>query len=203
MRKTLLLITLGLVFNSNVIAHKVIGQIFLSNDTINVTFRIPTNGFSGKINYAKLQRNVKYIDSSGKQVKLNPDIATEIRFRFKGKSIRMISVPRKGWNSGISLTNDNIFLRIVIDGNVKMFIYYYNVPIPVNSNGSAIGTEGDYLLRKGDELLKCIENIKFESIVKEYFSDCSDLVAKINEREMNRDYLEWIINFYNKNCGKK
>lgn len=81
MKRISILITIGLILTFKLEAKKIEGKIFFENDTIDVIFNIPFKFFTQKPNYSKLQKKVKYFDSTVKSIKLLPDDAEEIRFK--------------------------------------------------------------------------------------------------------------------------
>ncbi len=172
-------------------ADEMKGIIIYKNDTLNVTFDMPINLFSGDVHYRKVQEKVKFIDSSGKKQVLRPSDAKEIIFDYYGKKIRMISVFSP--NTDIS-QNEKIFLKIIIDDYLKMYIYHYY------QGGQYGGPSTANLLQKGDSLLKWPKNVFFRKDMVEYFSDCKELAEKIENKEYKDDDIEEIVKFYNSKC---
>jgi len=174
-------------------ADEMKGIIVYKNDTVTVTFDIPINVFTGDIHYRKVQKKVKFIDSSGKKQVLRPSDAKEIIFDYKGAKIRMVSVFKP--NTDIS-QNVKIFLKIINDDYLKLYIYHYYQSGP----GQYGGPSKAYLLQKGDSLLKWPKNVFFRKDMVEYFSDCKELAEKIENKEYKDDDIEEIVKFYNSKC---
>ena len=106
-------------------AKKIQGKIILNNDeTINVTFIIPFGFLAGEPAYIRLQTGVKYIDSSNKKVMLKPGDAKEISFAINGQNIRMLSVDDDLELQSIFSSQEKVFLKLEIDGAVKLFTSY-------------------------------------------------------------------------------
>jgi hypothetical protein len=200
-------------FNTSTFASKrVAGQVIYSNDTVTVTFLISTYGKSENIDYPKLQDKVKFFDSSGKKYVLRPDKALEIRFKYQGKLIRMVSIPKKDWFLSSNLFSKNIFLRIISDGKIKMYSLYKPIYIASSvqtMNGTMSVSQktnksDSYIVVKiGDKIFRPSELLNFKERIVEFLSDCPELIKTINERNMNIDYLPWIINEYNRKCGNQ
>lgn len=193
-------------------SKKIVGQIIYPNDTVSVTFLIPTQGKNKHINYIKLQHKVKFIDSSGKKNALKPDNALEIRFKFEGKPIRMVSVPKKDWLFGLNISSKNIFLRILSDGKIKMYNMYESIfrTSSVHTlNGTLTGSSptnmsnSTIVIKIGNKIVVPSDLLNFKEKMIEYLSDCPELTKLINERNMSAEYLPWIINEYNKKCGNR
>lgn len=218
MKKKLLLIIFVLTLGYSTQAKKIEGQIFFIKDTLTVTFEIPVNIFTQEINYMKLQKKVKYYDSVNKIIELNPDQAVEIRFKYEYENIRMISLIRTGDLSSSFALNPNVFLKLVIDGKLKVFCYYYNkqgfvagppvmgssmsAPRMTTMQSTSYGAD-QLVLKKEDGTIKWPNKFGFRKDMKVFFADCPKLVDKIEKKEYSRDDLESIARFYNSNCGGK
>jgi len=206
MKKIVLLILLGLFVNK-LYAKKVEGQIITQNDTINVTFNIPMKLFTQEPNYERLQYRIKYYDSLNQKKILRPDQAKEIRFLHKNEEIRMLSRYNSlGFSSFFSM-NSNIFLKLEIDGELKLFNYYYSENSPEMYNSATNTFTGAnsysierYILQKGNGELKRPKRLMFRKDMMEYFSDCPELSQKIEMKELRKKDLEAIIRFYCLNC---
>lgn len=207
MKKALFTILFGLALCFNVEARKYPGQIIFQNDTMNVTFNIPFKLFSLNPNYERLQYRVKYFGQDGKPIILKPDQAKEIRFKFEGEDIRMISRYNTLGLGSIFNISANIFLRIEIEGKLKLFRYYYTQ----SSGGYYNGTTGmwsggysytveKYVLQKGNGELMRPRALSFKKDMAKYFNDCPELVTKIEKKDFRRDDLTEIVDFYNTSC---
>lgn len=195
-------------------AEKIEGMIITNvNDTLKVTFDIPIELLSREPNYERLQYKVKYVDENGKKQTLKPDDAREIIFTYNNETVRMLSrLNTLQFVGGTILlsSGDNIFLKLVEDGPVQLFLYYYtqNTPGTINpSSGAMTGgfmyDTDRYILQKGVRgELKQIKGMSFRKDMAEYFADCPELVKKIEEKEFKREDMEAIVRFYNAQCGK-
>ncbi|HSA05027.1 MAG TPA: hypothetical protein P5145_05495 [Tenuifilaceae bacterium] len=189
-------------------AEKIQGQIFLKTDTLNVTLDIPIKFLSQEINYTKLQKKVKYYDSNGNKVTLYPHQAIEIKFKYDYENVRMISVPRNGDLASVFDSEPNIFLKLEIDGKLRMYCYYYyqhspggmNAATGTMSGGASYSTD-KYLLQKENGTIKWPKNLSFRKDMIQYFSDCPELAGKIEKKEFKKDDLDSIVRYYNSNCG--
>ncbi|SRR6056297_1287709 len=211
MKKILVLLILGIIFSSNTEAKKIDGQILFDNDTVDVIFKIPVDFLTQEINYTGLQYKVKYIDSTGKKKKLLPDDAREIRFSFDYENIRMLSRKNTVDIGNIFSGANHIFLKIKIDGKLKLFEYHYTQSEPAMRTGASGGVPVSvgmsypvekYVLQKNGEELKRPKELTFRKDMTTYFSDCSVLSQKIEEKEYKKRDLESIVRFYNSNCGE-
>lgn len=197
------------IAHSSLEAKKVDGKIVYENDTVDVTFIIPVKLLSQEPKYERLQYKIKFYDPSGKKVILKPDQAKEIQFTYGSEKIRMLS-RRNSLQTGIIFSASvNIFLKLEMDGELKMFSYYftqnspgmYNASTGMVSPGYTYDVER-YILQKEDAELKSLKGLSFRKDMMEYFMDCPALSRKIEDRILKKSDLEAIVRFYNSNCGK-
>ncbi len=207
MRKLLFIVVIGLTFTFKIDAKKIAGQIFYENDTVNVTINIPVKFFTQEPNYEKLQYKIKYFDSQGIKKVLRPIDAKEIRFTFEYEKVRMLSRKNTLGLGNILSMSSNIFLRIKIDGDLKLFNYYYTQRSPGMYNSSTGVTTGGYsydvekfILQKGNGELKRPKELTFKKDMIKYFDDCLELSKKIESKEFRKNDLESIVRYYNRRC---
>lgn len=170
-------------------------------------FKIPINLFSKEINYEKLQYKIKYSDSTGNKFAIKPDQANEIRFIYKNEEVRILSRYNSLRLGNIFSMNKKIFLKLEIDGKLKMFKYYFTESSPVMYNSSSEVTTGGYshsedkyILQKGEEELVRLKGLTFRKDMMEYFIDCHELSKKIQSKEYRKKDIETIVCYYNSNC---
>ena len=207
MKRLLILITIGLFFTLKLEAKKVEGRIITNNDTVDVVFNIPVNFFTRKPNYEQLQYKIRYIDLTGKKQTLRPDNANEIQFFYRDEHVRLLSKVNSIGLGRILSSDRSIFLKLEIDGRVKLFSYYYSERSPDMNDVSAGTVTGGhtytverYVLQKEDGELKRPRELTFRKDMADYFSDCTQLAEKILNKEFNRNDLSAIVNYYNSKC---
>jgi hypothetical protein len=197
-----------LVTSLAVSAKKIEGTIFfLDNRELKVTFFVPVNFLTQEVTFQSIQNKIKYLDSSGERITLRPSQAKEIRFVYMGESIRMLSRPNASFS--VFSFDSSIFLKLEIDGPLKLFRYYQkqqsagfgNPSMGSYSPGYAYTIESN-ILQKGNGELMRPTGISFRKDMAIYFSDCPELVNKIQEKEFKRGDMEAIVNTYNRNCLK-
>ena len=210
MRKSLIVVGIILMSYFSLQAKKIDGTIILENDTLIVTLKIPYKFLAQEPNYEKLQYKIKYFDTEGNKVILKPHEAKEIRFNDGFDDIRMLSRPNNLDLGSLFSISSHIFLKLEIDGNLKLFKYHYTQ----SSGGMYNGATGTYtagysynvekyILQKGDEELKRTRSLVFRKDLMDYFSDCPELAKKIEEKEFRKRDLELIVQYYNSHCGNK
>lgn len=200
----ILLTIVGLIFTLNSEAKRIKGEIFYENDTISVTLKIPMKLFTNEPNYETLQNKVKYFDSSGIKKILKPDQAKEVRFDYEAENIRMISSINSLKLGNVFSNNSNIFLKLEIDGPIKLFNYYYSQTSPgmydgpngMVSVGFTFNVE-KYVLQKGNGELKRHKGLTFRKDMMEHFKDCPELLKKIENKEFRKNDIESIVEYYN------
>ena len=207
MYRIFFLIVTGLVLTFHAEAKKVEGKILFENDTIDVTFKIPVIFFKQTPHFERLQYKVKYYDSFGEKKILRPGKAKEIQFNFENETIRMLSRNYSPGLGQILLLNTNIFLKLEMDGKLKLFSFYSteNSSGMQNTSAGSISdghsyTEVNYLLQKGDDELKRIRELFFKKDMAEYLSDCPALTEKIESGGFRKNDLKNIVQFYNSDC---
>lgn len=104
-------------------------------------------------------------------------------------------------------TSTNIFLRLEIDGKLKLFNYYYTQSSPGMYNSSTGGMTGGYsytvekyVFQKETGELKRFKGLTFRKDMIEYFNDCPELSKKIEDKEFRKNDMESIVRYYNSNC---
>jgi predicted Zn-ribbon and HTH transcriptional regulator len=208
-RKLLLLFAMVMLFTFKVEAKRVEGKIIFDNDTVDVTFNIPFTLLGNQPDFQRLQKKVKYYDASGNRKVLKPDQAREIQFSYDSQQVRMLSRAYKGAGSIFSITKTQ-FIKLEVDGEVKMFAYYDTRPSAGtihNSLGKTIPAGGVRqvkveLMQKQEGELKRLKTFTFRQDMITFFNDCPQLSQKIESREFRRMDLASIITFYNTSCGK-
>lgn len=100
-------------------ANDIKGIIIRTSDTLYVTFHMPVYTDP---DYYELQKGVKYTDNTGKKGNILPNEEKELQFEYSGQKIRLLScIDNQNFKSD---TTKKIFLRLIIDGKIKLFDYY-------------------------------------------------------------------------------
>ncbi len=207
MKKSLILVVLALMLITVSEAAKIDAKIILSNgEKINTVIKVKTSLF-GDINFIALQKKVIYY-KNGKKGKLFPEEVSELSFTYHGEPITMISVKDDLNLNSIFSSNENILLREIIDGKLKLFKYYYKQQAPGAYNASTGTMSGGYaysvdryILKKSGGELKRPRPISFKKDMSTYFDDCPRLSEKILNKEFKARDIELIVDFYNKKCN--
>ncbi|MBY0478404.1 MAG: hypothetical protein K2Q24_12215 [Chitinophagaceae bacterium] len=204
MRKKLLLNLIFLLFLLTAGAKDLDGIIIKGKDSIKVTFRVPVGLLSGEPLYEKIQHKIDYYDAAGKRKKLKSDDADEIQFSFNGQTIRMLSRVNSLALGNLFSSSTNIFLKLEINGPVKLFKYYFTAARPGVGVGMGGGTytEVSSVLQKGNGTLIMPAGFGMKKQMMDYFSDCKALVEKIDSKEFRMKELEDMVNYYNLECSK-
>lgn len=184
-------------------ARKVPGRIVFKRETIEVTLLIPVT-FSGEINFPKLHSRIRYIDSSGKRTVVRASEALEVSFDYQWYGrVRLLS--RK--DPAMGSINSHVFLQLVVDGPLKLFKSHTTAYSPGFYGGAAGGFYGgvsyaveNYYLQKGEGELKRPRGLNFRDDMRDYFRDCPELVALIDEGDFRKRDMESIASFYNSKC---
>ena len=207
MKQIFLVCLAGCLFALPLEAKKTEGKIIYDTDTVDAIIKIPVKFFSRQPNYESLQYKVKYYDSKGNKFILKPHEAKEVQFTYLGNDVRLLSRYNSLNLGNLFSISDHIFLRLEIDGNLKLFNYYYTQNTPGTYNASS-GTMNpgyaysveNYIFQKGEGELKRTNTMNFRKDMTEYFSDCPLLVEQIENKTFKRNDLISIVRFYNKEC---
>jgi hypothetical protein len=199
---TVLLITIPLN------AKKIDGYYIAKNgDTVRVTYKIGLSFFTNSPDFTRLQTRINYIDSKKNKHILRPDMAKEVVFVLKGKTIRLLS-RKNNLNIAMSLFQDNslLFLHLIQDGKVQLFKVYEKSGNAgsMGPNGTFVGggtsTNETYILQKnGGDLFKT-RLFSFKKDMAGFFSDCPLLADKIKDKTYRRSDVEDIVQEYNQKC---
>lgn len=207
MKRFTFLMAIVLMIANETEAKKIEGKVLFKNDTLDVIFKIPVNIFSKEINFEKLQYKIKYIDSAKNTVVIKSNQAEEIRFLYQDKEVRMLSRYTNYRLRNVFTNNHKVFLKLEIDGKIKLFRYYQTESSPVMYNSSSdLITEGisnqvdRCFLQKGSQELIRIKGLTFRKDMMEYFSDCNEVFQKIENRKYGKKDIETIVNYYNSYC---
>jgi len=196
--KKIIPILIFLLISFNMEAKEIKGQVIMQKETLDVVLLIPVKMFSSKLNYLSLQAGVSYIDKKGNKKTFSPDEVQEYSFTYNGENIRMVATA-SSIRRALSLSDTNIFLKLMIDGDVKLFNYYYTYTI--GSPGIPVFDE-KFILQKGIEDIKELKKLSQRELV-DFFGDCYELSRKIEDDKLGKDQIETIVKEYNTNCMKK
>lgn len=200
MKKLLFLIASVLLFSFNLKAKKVEGQICFEDDTLNVTIFVPTRIITGEINYHQMQKAVWYLDSQGKRSKCTAYDVKEIRFTYNYVKVRLLSRRNEIEKRRHSLRCPYIFLKLEMDGYLKLFTAFVNTFGHLYHVDSYTTSPSIFVLQKGDEELKKINGWSFKKNMRGYFNDCPQLAEKIETKEFKEGDIKLIVNTYNFDC---
>ena len=207
--KTLVLITTLILLSPHAYGIKTPGTIISNGESQNVTFDIKVPLLAGEPNFERLQYKVRYYDENGQKRTLRPDDADEIRFKLGGIQVRMISCANTFGAGSIFSTASRIFLRLELDGALKLYRYYFKQ----NNSGYSAGagayvpgptfTHDNLILQKGNGPLKHPRGLGWKKDMLEYFSDCPALREQIESKDLRRNDIEAMVLYYNRNCAKR
>jgi hypothetical protein len=207
--KRLVLIAALVALSFTTHAKKLAGLIIANGKTREVTFDITVPWLDDEPNFVRLQYKVKYYDENGKKQTLRPEDAEEIQFDYDGMVVRMVSCP-DAFGGNLFSSSSKIFLKLEIDGRLKLYRYYYKQSAPVSYGAPGMSTTmapaytvDNLIFQKGNGPLKRPRSLGWKKDMLEYFSDCPALRDRIEGKVLKRDDIEAIVMYYNNNCGKR
>lgn len=208
MKISLSFLAILFLFSINSDAKKISGFfITTGGDTVHVRFNVRVNLISQKIKIERIQNKIKCYDSLNTKKTLKPDMAKELVIADSSDTVRMLSRTNNLGLGGAS-SGKFIFLKIITDGNLKLFKYYwsesstsYSITANGAMSGSTYGEFEDWILQKNDEpLFRINSSLSFRRDIKAYLSDCPELVKRIEERRYRSRNMALIVDLYNNDC---
>ena len=104
-------------------------------------------------------------------------------------------------------SNQYIFLKLEVDGVVKLFNYYFRQSSGGMYNGATGMTNGvgsyaanDYILQKDTGDLISVHGISFRDDMSIFFKQCPALVDKIKDKTYRMKDMKTIVRYYNSSC---
>jgi len=208
--KRISLFLLLIIMAFHIHARKVPGVIISKGESRQVTFDIKVPWLDDEPNFVRIQNRVKYYDESGKKAILRPEDADEIIFDFDGMEVRMISCVNTIGGVNIFSSSEKIFLKLEIDGPLRLYRHYYKQTSPGYYGGAGMGysagstyTVENFIFQKGNGPLKQPRSLGWRKDMLEYFNDCPSLRELIESKDLRRKEIEGIVMFYNRNCVEK
>lgn len=197
-----------LSFAQYVSARKIDGEVKLNTKrTIQVTFSIPFDRKTKRPDYERLQRKVKCVDSQGNKLEIFPGACKEYMFRWGSIPVRMVSVSNTLPQLNAWPDARKIFLKLEVDGSMKMFSYYYSVTHTYSSPGGGQIVQTvryiDVVLKKRTGvLLKTDREIFRYQMINYLKDDCMELAEKVKSGAFADGQYSLIVHEYNQTCGK-
>lgn len=126
----------------------------------------------------------------------------------------------------LKLYNNPQLLKVEIDNNLSLYcnnVSSYSGPAGGFSGGAVGMSMGGgmgmsvggansttvYYIKKKDELVATTLVVygsfptkSFKKTVRSYFTDCPELIEKVNKKEFRKKHFMEIVDFYNENCSK-
>lgn len=167
---------------------------------------MPTNVLSDKFNPHNAHYGIKYVDKKGKEQKLDGDNALGFGFTYQDKTYTFQFVEAEEPYTFMGFTYRGDFLNLLSDGKCKL----YEKTVEKNTSTGVI-YEHEFLLWKDrynfhltDSRLLKIRIVGNGKSLEELFSDCPDLVTRIQNKEFKKGDDKWLrlVQYYNTNCAE-
>lgn len=195
----ILLLLLSLVFvNSSAFAKKIKGYIIEEGDTTEVILYV--KGFLGEPSITKNYNQFKYSKNGGAKELLFPKEGTSVVFEHISKKYVFMSLPKIDDQEYAELyfTNvDYIGGNMLVVSAVRRRNHgeYYNTTTGMFTGGGTTTTTLKTLYSEEKGYL-VYNLLNFRKKAKIYFSDCSSLVEKIDNRSLTSKELVEIVKIY-------
>ncbi len=151
--------------------------ITFENDTIFGKIMDGEENFFRQENFKK----IRFIDSKGEFKKLS------------AKKIKNYSKTGKSDYKSMKINSRNYFGKVIIDGPVCL-LYYTRVSDLGNHSHNI---EAHYVQKKDEVKVSLVSPIAFKKRMSKFFSECEDVVERINDRSLNFFQIEEIVKIYN------
>jgi len=190
----------------NTTLHQLTDDIENTINTIKSKFLAPITFFGGNLKEQELYEGITSVNKNNVEYELTPDNTKEYSILVDGITYHMRSVYNTYYIGSLFNINNNVFMRITMNGKLSLLKYQYTkaspgAPMPGGgfSGGYVQTITKEFLLKKDGSLLK-LGRWKFKKKMKEYFSDCPELTDRIETKIFRFKNTEEIINFYNSSC---
>ena len=207
--RTLLFATALIVLSQYTYGRKIEGIIIANGAPREVTFDIKVPLLADEPNFERIQYKVRYYDENGKKQTLHPDDADEIRFEYDGMEVRMVSCLNTIGAGGMFSVSNRIFLKLEIDGPLRLYRYYYKQTNPgyYGAGGGFSGgmtyTVDNLIFQKGNGPLKQPRSLGWKKDMLDYFRDCPALRERLERKDLRRKEIEAIVLYYNQHCARE
>lgn len=178
------------------------------NEKINTFFNIPVDAVAQEIYFQELVFGVKYYDENDKKQKLNLKNVKEIGFYYLGKKTILKCLANTG-NLGTNHIGDTSYVLLLPIKEDIISIYYYPkssyspgfMSGSSNNMGSFQSDDSTVLVKSDGKMVEPHSLGSFKNKMKDFFSDCPELVKKIDGKIYKAKHLQEIIADYQKNCA--
>ncbi len=198
-----------LVFNFSY-SNKIEGYyITTNNEKINTIFNIPVNILSEEINFEAIVFGIKYYDEKGDKQKLNLENVKEIGIEYLGEKT-ILKCLLNTCELGANYIGDTkyVLLKPIKEDIISVYYYPKSTYNPGFMNGSPSSTgsfssfDSTVLVKPDGKMVEPTSYGSFKNKMKNFFSDCPELVKKIEEKTYKRDQVKEMIEDYQKNCSQ-
>lgn len=162
--------------------------------------------YDSTLNFYRLQPGVKFVSVNGVRIDLNPKSIAEYRFEWMGQEIRMLSSDCKEKKKFTRKSWKNVFLKLEVDGRMKVLIYYHSVsnltpsgPPPRHGYYTSAPVQEEVLKRDGEQGVK-MTDLRNPETRKAFFADCPDLYERVEDENPHFGECMLIAKYYNANC---
>lgn len=204
MKRLYIYFAFSLLFCAPLLGKDLPGKVIFKDRTIDVVIDVPFRLIPSKPDFEIMQHRINYTDAQGKKIKLRPQDALEVQFKYDDELIRMISVNRVFTGAlHIGADEDYKFLKLEMDGKLKLYTLYRtdysNSKLKTVPHSKRIENA---VFQKGSDPIIIVEWGTFKKDMRKFFSDCPALIQKIDSKEFDRKDTDKITEFYNSKCGK-
>ena len=171
------------------------GKIITTNDTLEVTFRVPVDKMTGNVEISSLQSSIEYYYVEGNKLFVTPKIAIAIIIETKFEGIIRLYKVKVERQMGLG-KELYYFLERKVSGKANLYEFNYS---QYNGDSFSMSSNKGYVLEKRGRTYTFYYRVNKTDLAL-YFADCKELRSKIESREFNYKELEEIVRYYNNHC---
>lgn len=196
-----LLLTFNFSFSKKIEGY----YITTNNEKVNTTFSVAVNLLSKEINFEAILFGIKFYDENEKKQKLDLKEVKEIGLDYSGEKIILKCFLNTG-NLGTNYIGDKsyVLLKPIKEDIISVYFYPKTTYSPDFMTSGGVSGFSSYdssvLVRLDGKMVEPYGYGSFKNKMKDFFSDCPELVKKIDEKTYKRKHLVEIIEYYQDNC---
>jgi hypothetical protein len=177
-----------------------------NNEKVTTFFNVPVN-LSEEINFQAMTFSIKYFDENDKKQKLDLSNVKELGFEYLGKKVVLKCFLNTAELGGLDFGDKKYVLLKPIREDV-IGVYYFSTEMTTpgfmtgpggHMMGSTYHFEAEVLVKFDGQMVQPGIGL-FKRKMKDFFSDCPELVKKIDDKVYKRQHIKEMILFYKQKC---
>ncbi len=180
---------------------------FLDGRVETVKFDLPLQVAPKMVNYQKVQYKIRYVDPYGRKKEVLPTQAKRIVFIEGRDTVKLHSVPNNmGLRNGFKKV-ERLFLRLELDGELKLYRFYSLSTSPGMHNAVTGVTNSNYsfplesfILHKENTWLQ-LKRESYMADMQRLLWSCPNVSSHLAYRNLTARQIAQVVQEYNSSCG--